>query len=127
LAEHPKACGSTVSERGDGESIVPSLLGQTTGDLLDGRGWSHDADRQIVGAEFIVTRTRFFDVLEASKAAGHLAPDTDAQAAAIALFGMMPGFVLQRLVLQDVDPESYSGGLRALMDGAIPRVLSTQT
>jgi len=40
---------------------------------------------------------------------------------------MMPGFMLQRLVLRDVDPDSYSAGLRALMDGAVPRVLSSGT
>lgn len=83
--------------------------------------------RDMVAAEFVVTRSRFVDVLEASRAAGHLAPETDTAAAAQALFGMMPGFMLQRLMLQDVDPDRYSAGLRALMDGAAPRVLSTQT
>jgi len=31
------------------------------------------------------------------------------------LFGLLPGFVLQRLILGDVTPETYTAGLRALM------------
>ena len=31
------------------------------------------------------------------------------------MFGMVPGFVLQRLLIGDVTPETYSAGLRALL------------
>ncbi|MGC1208970.1 MAG: TetR/AcrR family transcriptional regulator [Ornithinimicrobium sp.] len=74
--------------------------------------------RDIVRDEFRGVRARFVDVLDAVQAAGHLDPEVDTTAAAQALFGMMPGFMLQRLVLQDVDPDTYSEGLRALLGGS---------
>lgn len=111
---------------------VPEVLRQLTASFVDavedspvdlsgvvvatwGEVVSSPEVRAIVRAEFQQARTLFVDVLEGAKAAGHLAPEVDTVAGAEALLGMMPGFMLQRLVLQDVDPESYSSGLRALM------------
>ncbi|MQY02773.1 TetR/AcrR family transcriptional regulator [Actinomadura macrotermitis] len=46
--------------------------------------------------------------------AGALPADTDAEAAAKALFGLMPGFLLQHLLIGDVTPEDLRHGVRAL-------------
>jgi AcrR family transcriptional regulator len=46
---------------------------------------------------------------------GTLPADLDPQQAAQVLFGLLPGFVLQRLILGDVTPESYVQGVRALL------------
>ncbi|MGB7449476.1 MAG: TetR/AcrR family transcriptional regulator [Ornithinimicrobium sp.] len=48
-----------------------------------------------------------------------LLADTDPEHVAQALFGAMPGFVVQHLVLGDVDPGGYAAGLEAL--GAVAR------
>lgn len=52
---------------------------------------------------------------------GRLPPETDVGAAASALFALLPGFLLQHLVMGDADAEALSGGLRALLR---PEVLS---
>ncbi|HJR37657.1 MAG TPA: TetR/AcrR family transcriptional regulator [Nocardioidaceae bacterium] len=46
---------------------------------------------------------------------GTLPDDLDPEQAAQVLFGLLPGFVLQRLILGDVTPESYVQGVRALL------------
>lgn len=46
---------------------------------------------------------------------GTLPADLDPEQAAQVLFGLLPGFVLQRLILGDVTPESYVLGVRALL------------
>ena len=46
---------------------------------------------------------------------GTLPADLDREQAAQVLFGLLPGFVLQRLILGDVTPESYVQGVRALL------------
>lgn len=47
--------------------------------------------------------------------AGHLAPDADPEAVGQVLFSLVPGYILQRLLLGDVDPTTYAGGLRAVL------------
>lgn len=46
--------------------------------------------------------------------AGMLPAETDAEATAKVLFSTMPGFVLQRLILEDTSPEDLRAGWRAL-------------
>jgi hypothetical protein len=46
---------------------------------------------------------------------GELAPDTDVEAVASVLFGMIPGYALQRLFLGFPDKETYLRGVRALL------------
>ncbi|MEV5571460.1 TetR/AcrR family transcriptional regulator [Spirillospora sp. NPDC052269] len=46
--------------------------------------------------------------------AGRLPADIDANAAGRVLFGLFPGFILQHLLLDDVTPEEFAAGVRAL-------------
>lgn len=62
-------------------------------------------------------RARFTEVVRRWQAAGHLPPDVDAALAGQALFGLVPGFVLQRLLLGDVTPEGYAAGFAGLVAG----------
>jgi hypothetical protein len=48
-------------------------------------------------------------------ASGELAPDTDPDAAGAVLFGMMPGYALQRLLVGAPDRATYLAGIRALL------------
>jgi AcrR family transcriptional regulator len=49
---------------------------------------------------------------------GELAADADVDAAAAVLFGMMPGYALQRLLVGNPDKETYLRGVRALLRSA---------
>lgn len=46
--------------------------------------------------------------------AGRLPPDTDVVAAGKTIFALMPGFLMQRLILGDTTPEDLRRGMRAL-------------
>jgi AcrR family transcriptional regulator len=46
---------------------------------------------------------------------GLLPADTDTEATGKALFGLLPGFLLQMLILEDVEPEEIAAGVRALV------------
>jgi AcrR family transcriptional regulator len=52
-------------------------------------------------------------------AAGRLPADTDPEAAGKAIFGLLPGFLLQRLILDDISPEDLRTGIRALARSAM--------
>lgn len=46
---------------------------------------------------------------------GELAADADVDAVSTVLFGLMPGYALQRLLVGDPDKETYLRGIRALL------------
>jgi AcrR family transcriptional regulator len=59
-------------------------------------------------------RSDLATVLARWRDAGHLPPDADIEAAAQALFGALPGFLLQRLIMGDVEIGRYVAGLELL-------------
>ncbi|GAA0619062.1 TetR/AcrR family transcriptional regulator [Kribbella sandramycini] len=71
----------------------------------------------IAGAKYTDIRGRFELVARRAQAAGILDPDADPRHIAQVLFGLLPGFVLQRLILGDTTPETYTAGLRAVLRG----------
>lgn len=68
---------------------------------------------------YLRIRQDFVAVLERWRTAGHLPADADVTLAGQVLFGTMPGFLLQRLILGDVEIEGYVAGL-ATLTGAAP-------
>jgi len=52
--------------------------------------------------------------VERLRDAGMVPADTDCRAAGKALFGMLPGFVIQYLLVGDITPDEFRRGLRAL-------------
>ena len=60
-------------------------------------------------------RDHFLEVARRAQADGTVDPDADPRDIAQVMFGMIPGFVLQRLLIGDVTPASYTAGLRALL------------
>lgn len=60
-------------------------------------------------------RAHFVEVARRNVAAGRLPAGTDPQTAGQVLFALVPGYLLQRLVLRDVDPASYGEGASALL------------
>lgn len=51
--------------------------------------------------------------------AGLLPPGTDVVAAGKTMFAILPGFVLQRLILKDVSPEELRRGVRTILNGSM--------
>jgi AcrR family transcriptional regulator len=69
----------------------------------------------IAQGKYSQVRGRFEDVARRGQADGTVDPSVDPRYIAQVLFGIIPGFVLQRLVMGDVDPKTYTAGLRALL------------
>ena len=69
----------------------------------------------IVRDVFSALRTQWATAVRRTVQEGRLAADTDIEAAASALFSLLPGFLLQYLILGDVDADALRTGLRALL------------
>jgi AcrR family transcriptional regulator len=65
--------------------------------------------------KYSMLRRHFVTLAQRAQADGTVDPDADPEYIGQVLFGLLPGFVLQRLILGDVTPETYTAGLRALM------------
>ncbi|MET9270612.1 TetR/AcrR family transcriptional regulator [Kribbella sp. NPDC003557] len=59
-------------------------------------------------------RDHFEAVARRAQADGTVDPDADPGHIAQAMFGLLPGFIIQRLLIGDVTPDTYLDGLRAL-------------
>lgn len=70
--------------------------------------------RAIVSERIRTLRDSYAGLVSAQQAAGLVDPDADPLHVTQVMVGMLPGFILQRLVLQDVNPEGYADGLAAL-------------
>ncbi|WP_191089799.1 TetR/AcrR family transcriptional regulator [Nesterenkonia ebinurensis] len=79
-----------------------------------GEALRDESIREIAVEVFGRIRTVLAASIQAQKDRGTLAPSTDVNNAAKTLFSLMPGFILQRLILNDVAPASYAAGARAL-------------
>jgi AcrR family transcriptional regulator len=63
-------------------------------------------------------RARFVEFARRAQAAGKLPADADPRQVGAVLFGMVPGYILQRLLVGGVDAATYEAGLRALLASA---------
>ncbi|WP_167473384.1 TetR/AcrR family transcriptional regulator [Nocardia arthritidis] len=68
-----------------------------------------------VGAAMTAIRGHWELYAERMRDQGWIAPDADTAAIAVTAVGMFPGFMLQHLILGDVDPDTIARGLRALL------------
>lgn len=69
----------------------------------------------IVRARYAGMRAAFRTIAVRAVERGELAADADVDAVGAALFGMVPGFALQRMLLGEPDRETYLAGVRALV------------
>lgn len=60
-------------------------------------------------------RSALADVVRRAQRDGTVRRDADAEAVAQVLFSLLPGFVVEAMVLGDVTPDSYVAGLRVLL------------
>lgn len=70
---------------------------------------------EIAGGKYRMLRNRFAEVARRAQADGTIDADVDPEHVAQVLFGFVPGFILQRLIIGDVTPETYTAGLRAIL------------
>lgn len=73
------------------------------------------AIRDIVRARYGAMRSAFALFAVTAVRRGELPPDTDTDAVAATLFGLMPGYALQRLMIGTPDHATYLAGIRALL------------
>jgi AcrR family transcriptional regulator len=66
-------------------------------------------------SKYTELRGHFEDVARRAQADGTVDADTDPRYIAQALFSFLPGFILQRLLIGDVTPDTYTAGLKALL------------
>jgi AcrR family transcriptional regulator len=71
---------------------------------------------EIVRHRYDGLRTAFAVMARRAAEDGELPPDSDMEAVGSALFGMIPGFALQRLLVGYPDKETYLRGVRALLN-----------
>jgi AcrR family transcriptional regulator len=81
--------------------------------------WS-ESQRDPLLADLVATaygtlRSRFAQLVRAARDAGLVPPGTDPEELGAVLFGVQLGYVLQRLLLGDVDPVGYGAGLSSLL------------
>lgn len=62
------------------------------------------------------------DYAERMRAAGWLPADADTHAVAVAIIGLLPGFILQHLIIGDITPETLARGVRTLLPYGEPAV-----
>ncbi|HEY3557049.1 MAG TPA: TetR/AcrR family transcriptional regulator [Kribbella sp.] len=75
----------------------------------------NESIREVAQDKYLRLRDHFLQIARRAQADGTLDPDVAAEDVAAVMFGMIPGFVLQRLLIGDVTPATYQAGLRALL------------
>lgn len=66
-------------------------------------------------------RGHFAEVARRWQAAGQIPADSEPEHVGAAMLGLVQGFVVQRLLVTDTDPENYLAGVRALLSVAAAR------
>ncbi len=74
--------------------------------------------RTTASGKYAQLRKHFADIARRGQENGTIAAGVDPEHVAQAMFGLVPGFILQRLLLGDVSPESYCDGFAALLNGS---------
>ncbi|MFQ6231105.1 TetR/AcrR family transcriptional regulator [Nocardia sp. NPDC002869] len=72
-------------------------------------------------------REMWREYAERMRAAGWLPPDADLQAVAAALFGLLPGFILQHLLIDDLVRDEYLRGVDTLFPYGDPETRRTRS
>lgn len=70
----------------------------------------------IVAPRIREVREHWVEVARRFQAGGHIDPGADPAQIGRALLGLMPGFIVQRLILGDVSTQGYASAVRALID-----------
>ncbi|WP_328470185.1 TetR/AcrR family transcriptional regulator [Actinoplanes sp. NBC_00393] len=117
LTEDPMPPLTTIIERV--LEIVDTNVGEGGPVRIAVQVWGeavHDAEVGAVVAEIYGrVRGRAVKMAERAKTTGQLPPDADAEGVGAALFGLIQGYILQRILVGETDRQSYVAGVRALL------------
>ncbi|WP_405161871.1 TetR/AcrR family transcriptional regulator [Nocardia sp. NBC_01499] len=75
----------------------------------------HPEAAEYVKEAILAIRNCWYEYTERMRDAGWLPPDADIHAVATAIMGVLPGFMLQHLIIGDIDPETLARGIRTLL------------
>ncbi|GAA5073459.1 TetR/AcrR family transcriptional regulator [Nocardia iowensis] len=75
----------------------------------------HPEAAEYVKEAILGVRGRWYEYTERMRDEGWLPADTDVHAVSTAIMGVLPGFMLQHLIIGDIDPETLARGIRALL------------
>ncbi len=75
----------------------------------------NDAILGIAREKYTHLRGKFTEVARRGQADGTIDPDVDPEYVGQVMFAFVPGFLLQRLILGDVTPQTFTAGLTALL------------
>ncbi|MEO3743910.1 TetR/AcrR family transcriptional regulator [Plantactinospora sp. B5E13] len=116
-AEHPPPL-LEVADRA--LEFVDSQLGPDGAFRLAVQVWSESlrdpALADFVSRMYAGFRGHFVTLARRAREAGELPPDADPEAVGAVLFGLLPGYALQRLLSAGPDRQTYLTGLRAMLD-----------
>ena len=88
----------------------------------------HDAEmKEMVQGVALEIRAKLTRVAEAWKTNGDIAADTPSDDVAIVVYGMLIGYITQKHIVGDVDPDTYTAGLLALIGRSVPEVAGRDT
>jgi AcrR family transcriptional regulator len=101
--------------------LEPRLAGPDSIARVAIQAWA-EALRDPSFAEFVdhayrTLRAHLVTVARRGQLAGHLPPGADPEAVGAALFGLLPGYVLQRVITGSPDQATFVAGLRAILPG----------
>ncbi len=74
--------------------------------------------RALASALYTEIRGHLAHIVTRWRDSGRMPADTDAEHVAQVLFACLPGFILERLIIGDVNADSFASGLRSLQAGA---------
>ncbi len=103
-----------IAERPDGD--VTRIAIQAWAEAL-----RNPAIMETAAGKYTQVRAHFEAVARRAQADGTVDASVDPRYVAQVLFGFLPGFILQRLLIGDVSPDTYTAGLRALFQPSASR------
>lgn len=104
----------------DAIDVVERQLGPDGAFRVAIQVWSESfrnpAFAELVRRVYTRFREHFTSLARHAVEAGELPPDTDVEAAGSALFSLVPGYGLQRVLLGEPTPQTYLDGVRSLLN-----------
>jgi hypothetical protein len=84
-----------------------------------------ESQRDAALAEFVADRyreirSRFVHLVRRAQVAGEVPAEVDPERLGAVLFGALLGYIMQQLLVGDLDPAAYRAGLRPLLDFRAP-------
>jgi AcrR family transcriptional regulator len=114
-APHPaevlKSALEALMAVGDGDVDLTVVIVQAWAEAVRG-----GEIRDLLSPRIGRVREHFLEVMRRRQAGGQLSADADPAEAAQVMIGLIPGFILQRLMLGDITVDGFTRGVHGLLD-----------